>query len=1005
MLYAPTTQRAQTAPAPTGRETLTTTLLVSRRLALLLAAALLLALLPLARPGSAQASDQGSLVPPSYEGSIEVTSGDGLVPSVRWDGKTRFETAGLIATDDTEYANDFAGDAIVLARADIYPDALAGSYLAGLEDVPILLTPPDSLDASTMAAVEDYDPSTIYLLGGEVALDANVEAQLAENYDVTRIGGAERIETAALIADESDTGDVNGTPTAIVASGADFPDALVSGALSVAGNLPLLLAYPDRLPELTRDALTDSGAEQVILAGGTVAVSQEVEDEIAALGLHVIRIGGETRVETAIEFADYAVANLGFSTSHVNLARGDIFADALTLGPHAGDEPAPILLVQGDTLGESVTGYLNDGLTCGDFLHVAGGTEGISEQVEQEAREAATEEGPCDLELTPETATNLLAETHTVTATASNNGDGGTAGTEVDFTVTSEDVANETITVFGPESATVVTDASGAATFDFNSAVEGDFTIEACATLATGEERCEEAMKTYSTDPFVNELSVDGVREHQAALQAIADANDGTRASGFPGYDASIDYIVGQLEALGLSPTIQSFDFLTFLEQEEAEFEQVSPTPETYTVEEATTPGGDTEAADFAVLTYSGSGDTTARAVPVDLELGEGNASTSGCEPEDFADFPDGAIALMQRGTCPFGDKVLNAQDAGASGAIIINQGDSGDPDRQDLFFGTLGSRDDIAIPAIATSYPLGVEFADAATDDEPVLRIATDTLVEPVTTSNVIVDIPGNSTTGGPTFTQAPSPDVVMLGAHLDSVLEGPGINDNGSGTAAILEVAQEIVENDVQLPNTLRFAWWGAEESGLVGSTYYVDNVLINEDFTGLTPEGERVKGYLNFDMVGSPNFVRFVYDGDGSAFPEVGGGPDGSDNIETTFADYFTSQGLESAETEFSGRSDYAEFLVAGIPSGGLFTGAEGIKTEEEAAIYGGTAGEAYDPCYHQACDTFDNVSLTALEQNTDAIGHSAIVYGASTAGLIPDPEAAGSGGAAAAPYAND
>ncbi len=157
------------------------------------------------------------------------------------------------------------------------------------------------------------------------------------------------------------------------------------------------------------------------------------------------------------------------------------------------------------------------------------------------------------------------------------------------------------------------------------------------------------------------------------------------------------------------------------------------------------------------------------------------------------------------------------------------------------------------------------------------------------------------------------------------------------------------------------------------MVGSNHYMDNL----------PEAERQKValYLNFDMVGSPNYVRFVYDGDNSKFPvgpSAAEGPPGSDAMEQMFHDYFASQGLPSAETAFSGRSDYGRFIFYGIPSGGLFTGAEGVKTAEEAAIFGGTAGVAYDHCYHQACDTLANVNMKGLEEMGDAIAHSILTY---------------------------
>ena len=206
------------------------------------------------------------------------------------------------------------------------------------------------------------------------------------------------------------------------------------------------------------------------------------------------------------------------------------------------------------------------------------------------------------------------------------------------------------------------------------------------------------------------------------------------------------------------------------------------------------------------------------------------------------------------------------------------------------------------------------------------------------------------------------------MAGAHLDSVDEGPGINDNGSGTASILETAEQMSELGIEPRNAVRFAFWGAEESGLVGSQYYVDSLSQRKL--------HKISVYLNFDMVGSPNFVRFVYDGDGSAFGAKG--PSGSGHVERTFVNYFASQGLASEPTEFDGRSDYDAFINAGVPAGGLFTGAEDKKTAAQATVYGGEAGKAYDPCYHQECDDIDNLSMPALRQMSDAIAHATLTY---------------------------
>jgi Zn-dependent M28 family amino/carboxypeptidase len=133
----------------------------------------------------------------------------------------------------------------------------------------------------------------------------------------------------------------------------------------------------------------------------------------------------------------------------------------------------------------------------------------------------------------------------------------------------------------------------------------------------------------------------------------------------------------------------------------------------------------------------------------------------------------------------------------------------------------------------------------------------------------------------------------------------------------------------------------------------------------------------------MIGSPNYVQFVYDGDVSATGTAG--PNGSGNIEEVFLDYFADQALPTEPTAFDGRSDYGPFIAVGIPAGGLFTGAEGIKTAEQAAIYGGTVGAQYDPCYHLACDTFDNISLAALDMNSDAAAHAVLIYAMTTSSV--------------------
>lgn len=447
-------------------------------------------------------------------------------------------------------------------------------------------------------------------------------------------------------------------------------------------------------------------------------------------------------------------------------------------------------------------------------------------------------------------------------------------------------------------------------------------------------------------------VTLAGVREHQAALQAIADASGGNRVAGSPGDVASANYVQSRLEASGYTVTRFPFEFTFNADATPAVFQQVSPSPATYV-----------DGVDFSSMTYSGNGDVTASVTAVDLMIPPAalaNSSTSGCEAADFAGFPAGDIALIQRGTCTFRVKANNALAAGASAVVVMNEGQVG---RTSAVAGTLGEPT-TTLPVIGTTYAIGADLSNMVLNGPTgsTARVRVDRVNETRTSENVIAETSG----GDPN-------NVVVVGAHLDSVSRGPGINDNGSGSAGILEIAEQFSARGIAPRNKVRFAWWGAEELGLIGSNRYVAS-LPQEEL-------DKIALNLNFDMIGSPNFVRFVYDGDNSAFPVGVGsadGPQGSGEIERVFHDYFGSQSLASSETPFSGRSDYGPFIAKGIPAGGLFTGAEGVKTADEAAIYGGTAGQAYDPCYHLACDTFTNVSGVGLDQMSDAAAHATLYF---------------------------
>lgn len=246
------------------------------------------------------------------------------------------------------------------------------------------------------------------------------------------------------------------------------------------------------------------------------------------------------------------------------------------------------------------------------------------------------------------------------------------------------------------------------------------------------------------------------------------------------------------------------------------------------------------------------------------------------------------------------------------------------------------------------TGYKASVDYVKAKLDAAGFTTVLQQFTSSGRTGYNLVADWPGGDTS-----------HVVMAGSHLDSVTAGPGINDNGSGSAAVLETALAVSRARYQPTRHLRFAWWGAEELGMAGSKYYVNSLS--------SANRAKISDYLNFDMIGSPNPGYFVYDDDPT--------------IEKTFKDYFTGLGIATEpETEGDGRSDHSPFKNAGIPVGGLFSGADYIKTAAQAAKWGGTSGQAFDRCYHASCDTSSNINDTALNRNADALAYA--VWGLSS-----------------------
>jgi len=309
--------------------------------------------------------------------------------------------------------------------------------------------------------------------------------------------------------------------------------------------------------------------------------------------------------------------------------------------------------------------------------------------------------------------------------------------------------------------------------------------------------------------------------------------------------------------------------------------------------------------------------------------------NNSGCDPSDFSSEVSGSIAFILRGECAFGTKSENAGKAGAIAAVVYN-GDKGP------LSGTLGT------PSKHHVATFGISGSDAAPFVKQLKKGDTvdgsayiDAIVQEVHTKNVIAQ-----TVGGD------QENCVMLGGHSDSVAEGPGINDDGTGSLTLLELAVLLTKYSVN--NCVRFAWWAGEEEGLLGSDYYVDQLSKEENL--------KIRLFMDYDMLASPNYAYQVYNATNAL------NPNGSEELRDLYTSWYKANGQNYTYVPFDGRSDYDAFIRHGIPGGGIATGAEGVKTKKEQEMFGGTAGKWFDPCYHQLCDNLNNLNLEAWELNS-------------------------------------
>ncbi|TSD99395.1 M28 family peptidase [Skermania sp. ID1734] len=428
-----------------------------------------------------------------------------------------------------------------------------------------------------------------------------------------------------------------------------------------------------------------------------------------------------------------------------------------------------------------------------------------------------------------------------------------------------------------------------------------------------------EPNRSISADAVAAGITQDALGADLHDLQRIADQHDGNRSVATAGYDASVDYIATKLRKRGFDVQTPEFDV-----------------------------------SDFRVGTHSLVVD--GRLVPVDavayspptpdqgIDAPIVAAAGNGCDARDY-DGVSGSIALVQRGVCTFAQKQRVAAAQGALAVIVVNASD--DP----LGEATLGEDRGGKIPIVGVRRSDGAGLSGSA-------RLVLQTETTTMRSRNVIAQTKTGSTE-----------NVVMAGAHLDSVPQGPGINDNGTGTAAILETALEMGPSP-PVANAVRFAWWGAEERGLIGSDAYVDGLTSAQRLD--------IALYLNFDMLGSPNPGYLTYDGDDSDHQGAPAGPQGSAGIERTLNGYLKRAGFQPDGTDFDGRSDYGAFIEHGIPAGGVFSGAEERKSPAQAAKWGGKADEPFDPNYHSAKDTVGSVDMAEFQRNARAAAYGIALY---------------------------
>ena len=382
-------------------------------------------------------------------------------------------------------------------------------------------------------------------------------------------------------------------------------------------------------------------------------------------------------------------------------------------------------------------------------------------------------------------------------------------------------------------------------------------------------------------------MTIDGVNRHLIALQRIADRNGGHRADATPGYQQTQDYIENTVRAAGFDVAVEEFTY------------------DRTVVDRAAVTCGATSVNSNPM---TGAPDTPAGGVSGPLVVVPVDAD-SGCQASDYAGLnATGAVALVRRGGCPYTQKQTVAADLGAVALVVFNHSvgavaSSTDPALTRIPVTMIGSADGARLSGLAGT-PTTLEIRRH----------------NELTVSHNII---AQTRTGR-------TDNVILVGGHADSVPNSPGINDNGTGMAVMLEVAKQL-GGSPKVGNAVRFAFWGAEPAHS-GSVPYLSSLSFEQQLD--------IALYLDIAQLGSPNGGHFIFDGDNSS-GQPGPMPYGSAQIEKAFVDFLTSTGTPTEDAPVVGQGAYEIFMAAGIPTGGPFSGIPHIKTQAWVDKWGGAA----------------------------------------------------------------